>query len=225
MTQQLITLGLGAEPASDIHPLLLEYLPEISIRHVSLLDGLSESAIEQRYAAAESEPVICVRVNVSRLAVLSAKKITHLLQEKITTLEDEGAETILLLCHSYPLKLVTRQAIVLEPDRVLPPLVKAIVDGHQVGIVISDELRLEHQQSKWRRLNKRPCFAVANPWQDDEGVLADAALLLQEQGADVVVLDCLGYHQQHRDFLQKLLGIPVLLTNTLVAKLAAELLS
>jgi len=39
-----------------------------------------------------------------------------------------------------------------------------------------------------------------------------------------VVLDCIGYHQQHRDFLQKMLGIPVLLSNVLVAKLAAELI-
>ena len=54
--------------------------------------------------------------------------------------------------------------------------------------------------------------------------LIDAALQLQEQGADVVVLDSPGYHQRHRDCLQQLLGIPVLLSHVLLAKMAAELL-
>lgn len=65
---------------------------------------------------------------------------------------------------------------------------------------------------------------MASPYRADDDQLIDAALSLQEQGADVVVLDCLGYHQRHRDFLQALLGIPVVLSNVLVAKLAAELL-
>jgi AroM protein. len=47
---------------------------------------------------------------------------------------------------------------------------------------------------------------------------------LIEQGADVLVLDCLGFHQHHRDLLQKALDVPVLLSNVLVARLAAELL-
>ena len=54
--------------------------------------------------------------------------------------------------------------------------------------------------------------------------LLDAGRGLVEQGADVLVLDCLGYHQHHRDVLQKALDVPVLLSNVLVSRLAAELL-
>lgn len=54
--------------------------------------------------------------------------------------------------------------------------------------------------------------------------LLDAGRGLVEQGADVLVLDCLGYHQHHRDLLQKALDVPVLLSNVLVSRLAAELL-
>jgi protein AroM len=38
------------------------------------------------------------------------------------------------------------------------------------------------------------------------------------------MLDCLGFHQHHRDLLQKHLDVPVLLSNVLVARLASELL-
>ncbi|ELO4851099.1 AroM family protein, partial [Escherichia coli] len=44
------------------------------------------------------------------------------------------------------------------------------------------------------------------------------------KGADVIMLDCLGFHQRHRDLLQKQLDVPVLLSNVLIARLAAELL-
>ncbi len=38
------------------------------------------------------------------------------------------------------------------------------------------------------------------------------------------MLDRLGFHQRHRDLLQKQLDVPVLLSNVLIARLAAELL-
>ncbi|MDU4276553.1 MAG: AroM family protein, partial [Enterobacter asburiae] len=47
---------------------------------------------------------------------------------------------------------------------------------------------------------------------------------LLERGADVLILDCLGFHQHHRDLLQKALDVPVLLSNVLMARLASELL-
>ena len=59
---------------------------------------------------------------------------------------------------------------------------------------------------------------------DCEATFADAANSLKAQGAALVVLDCMGYHQQHRIGLQQRLGVPVLLSNQLVARLAAELL-
>ncbi|SQC23092.1 AroM protein [Klebsiella pneumoniae] len=36
----------------------------------------------------------------------------------------------------------------------------------------------------------------------------------------MLVLDCLGYYQHHRDVLQKALDVPVLLSNVLVSRLA-----
>jgi hypothetical protein len=60
--------------------------------------------------------------------------------------------------------------------------------------------------------------------QRNQATFADAANSLKAQGAALVVLDCMGYHQQHRIGLQQRLGVPVLLSNQLVARLAAELL-
>lgn len=223
MKEILVTLSLSAETASELHPLLLEHLPASQIRHIGLFAGMSLSAIEQQFAAAPGDPVLSVQLDEGCYFNLCRSRLTQRIQAKIHQLEAEGAETILLLCHSEALTLHASAATVLEPDRLVPPLVETIVAGHQVGIVLSHPGRLSQQQYKWRNLSTPPCFAVASPWQSGDEALTDAALLLQDQGADVVLLDCFGYHAQHRDFIQKLLGIPVVLSNALLVQLAAEL--
>lgn len=224
MKPLLVTLTLGVALRSDILPLLLEYLPEEQIAHRSLLEDLSVEEVLKRYAPAEGEKNSMVRWSDDIHLPLATDKLRAALQRKVSALEQEGFETILLFTSSEFTGLHALSALLLEPDRILPPLVESIVDGHQVGIMVSLEEQLQHQTNKWRNLSKSPCFAIANPWLASEEHLIDAALSLQEQGADVVVLDCIGYQPRHREFLQQLLGIPVLLSNVLMAKLAAELL-
>lgn len=224
MKPSLVTLSCGQSPRTDILPLLLEHLPEEQIVHVGLLDDLTRAQIEQQYALEREEKGQVIRLNDGSLVSLSAKKITTGLQQRILRLEECGYETILLLCPGDCGPLYASTAVLLEPDRLVPPLVKAIVGAHQVGIVVSVVGQIQVQAKKWKNLKHPPCFAVASPYHADDEALIEAALSLQEQGAEVVVLDCMGYHPRHRDFLQALLGIPVLLSNVLIARLAAELL-
>jgi len=222
---KLAALTLGKAPRRDLLPLLLEHLPEENIAHYGLLDGLSTAEIEQRYGPAAGEKVTMTHREDGSYAILSAAKVEAALQQLIDKLEAQGFENILVLCAGEYKNLRTNSAVLLDPYRMLPPLVNAITDGHQVGVMVARKEYLNEQAYKWQSLASRPCFAVANPWVKSDDELIDAALALQEQGADVVVLDCLGYHQRHRDFLQKLLGIPVLLSNVLLAGLAAELVA
>jgi len=224
MTKSLVTLTIGQSPRSDIMPLLTAFLPSDRTDHVGLLDGLSEAEIAARFAPDAQDKVLVSRLRNGVQVRLATSKVEQGLQAKITALEAEGYDTILLLCTGEFGTLTAKSALLLEPDRIIPPLVDAIVQEHQVGILVPVEEQIQQQANKWRNLKRRPCFAVASPYIPDNEKLTDAALSLQEQGADVVVLDCVGYNQVHRDFLQKLLGIPVLLSNVLVAKLAAELI-
>ncbi len=224
MNNTLVTLTPGQSTNSDIVPLLLEHLPADRIVHSGLLDGLTLAQIEQLYGAVAAENVMAIRLNDGSQLLLSAACIERGLQQRIDRLEESGYEIILLLSSEKFSGLTTRHATLLEPDRIVPPLVEAIVEGHQVGIMLPQDGLKDRLAGKWKNLSHPPCFAFASPEHSDEDLLIDAALSLQEQGADVVVLDSIGYQQRHRDFLQKLLGIPVLLPNVLVARLAAELL-
>lgn len=224
MEKSLVTLTIGQSPRSDILPLLEAHLPAEQVAHAGLLDDLTLAEVEQLYAPASGEKVLVSRLLGGEQVRLSATKVEQGLQRSISQLEQQGYGTILLLCTGAFGTLKTESALLLEPDRIIPPLVNAIVQQHKVGIVVPVAEQIAEQASKWRNLATAPCFAVASPYLAQQSDLIEAGLSLQEQGADVVVLDCIGYHQKHRDFLQKMLGIPVLLSNVLVAKLAAELI-
>ncbi|TPG64218.1 AroM family protein [Ewingella americana] len=224
MMTPFATLTIGQAPRSDIMPLLMEYLPEESVTHIGLLDAMTAEEIELRYSPEEGEPVLVSRLLDGTQIALGSRSVEQGLQEKIDWLEALGCETILLLCTGVFESLRAQNAMLLEPDRIIPPLIRAIVGTHQVGIVVPIESQIAEQAIKWSKLPKAPCFAVASPYLADEAKLTAAALSLEEQGAQVVVLDCIGYHRQHSDLLQSKLGIPVLLSNVLVAKLAAELI-
>jgi len=224
MKQTLVTLTISHMPRSDFFLLLLEHLPEQQITSVALLDGMTLSDINQQFMPEADEKTLLVHLQDGSSLTLSATKVEAGLQKCLLALEQQGYDTILLCCPGNIFSLNTTSAVLLEPDRIIPPLVEAIVAGYQVGIMVPLFEQIEEQAGKWKNLSNPPCFAVASPWQSDDEQLIDAALSLLEQGADVLLLDSMGYHQRHRDFLQKLLGIPVLLSNTLVATLAAELL-
>lgn len=223
MKQILVILTIASSPTSDITPLLLESLAQEQIQHVSLLARLSEEEITERYALQEGEETVMVRLSTDVTMRLSARRIEQGLQQLIDQLETAGNENILLLGCGQFSNLQAENAVLLEPDRLIPPLVKAMVEGHLAGIIVPAEEPLRQQAIKWRNLSPAACFATATPARNNEALI-DAGLLLLEQGAEVVVLDGAGYHSGHSDLLQRLLGIPVLLAWRPLVKMAAELL-
>lgn len=98
--------------------------------------------------------------------------------------------------------MTARNSILLEPLRIIPPLVASIVDGHQVGVIVPVEELMAAQTEKWQVLQSPPVYSLANPVHGSTQQLIDAGKALLEQGADVIMLDCTGFHQHHRDVLQ-----------------------
>lgn len=139
-------------------------------------------------------------------------------------LDNQGYDVILLMSTVSIASMTARNSILLEPLRIIPPLVASIVDGHQVGVIVPVEDLMADQAEKWQVLQSPPLFSLANPVHGSTQQLIEAGKDLLEQGADVIMLDSTGFHQRHRDVLQKSLDVPVLLSNVLIARLASELL-
>ncbi|HDR2707728.1 AroM family protein [Enterobacter mori] len=224
MKATLAILTIGVVPVSEVLPLLTEHVSEQQIAHLSLLGKMSREEVMEDYAVDEGEDPLATLLSDGKLAHVSRQKIERALQGVIEVLDNQGYDVILLMSTAPITGLIARNAILLEPMRIIPPLVASIVDGHQVGVIVPIEELMDNQEAKWQVLEKVPLYALANPFWDSEAALIAAGRELMERGADVLILDCLGFHQHHRDLLQKALDIPVLLSNVLMARLASELL-
>ncbi|MGG5838446.1 MULTISPECIES: AroM family protein [Enterobacteriaceae] len=224
MKATLAILTIGVVPVSEVLPLLTEHISEQQITHLSLLGKLSRTEVMEDYAIEEGDTPLPTLLSDGEIAHVSHQKIERALQGVIEVLDNQGYDVILLMSTASIGGLHARNSILLEPTRIIPPLVASIVDGHQVGVIVPIEELIGNQTAKWKDLQKAPLFTLANPFWDSESTLIEAGRELIEKGADVLMLDCLGFHQRHRDLLQKALDVPVLLSNVLVARLASELL-
>lgn len=182
MTASFATLTLGQAPRSDIMPLLSAYLPAERVRHVGLLDGLDAGQIAERYAPQQGDKLLVSRLLDGTQVTLCAARVESGLQQKIRELEAAGCQVILLLCTGEFGQLQAEQALLLEPDRIIPPLISAIVGAHRVGIVVPMAEQVEQQARKWRQLATPPSYAVASPYLADDAALEQAACALLRQG-------------------------------------------
>lgn len=224
MKATLAILTIGVVPVSEVLPLLTEHISEQQITHLSLLGRMSREEVMEDYAVDPGDEALPTLLSDHKLAHVSRQKVERDLQSVIEVLDNQGYDVILLMSSARVNGLMARNAILLEPTRIIPPLVASIVDGHQVGVIVPVKELLENQSHKWEVLERTPYYALANPVQDNGTELITAGRELIERGADVLVLDCIGFHQRHRDMLQKALDVPVLLSNVLVTRLASELL-
>ncbi|HAD0044864.1 TPA: AroM family protein, partial [Salmonella enterica] len=224
MSASLAILTIGVVPMSEVLPLLTEYIDEQHITHHSLLGKMSREDVMADYAVEPGDDPLLTLLNDNQIAHVSRQKVERDLQSVVEVLDNQGYDVIILMSTAAIKSMAARNSILLEPLRIIPPLVASIVDGHQVGVIVPVAELLAAQEKKWQVLQMPPVYSLANPVHGSEQQLIDAGQALLDQGADVIMLDCLGFHQRHRDILQQALDVPVLLSNVLIARLASELL-
>lgn len=224
MSASLAILTIGVVPMSEVLPLLTEYIDEQHITHHSLLGKMSREDVMADYSVEPGDDPLLTLLNDNQIAHVSRQKVERDLQSVVEVLDNQGYDVIILMSTAAIKSMAARNSILLEPLRIIPPLVASIVDGHQVGVIVPVAELLAAQEKKWQVLQMPPVYSLANPVHGSEQQLIDAGQALLDQGADVIMLDCLGFHQRHRDILQQALDVPVLLSNVLIARLASELL-
>ncbi|EPD2263422.1 AroM family protein [Salmonella enterica subsp. enterica serovar Chester] len=224
MSASLAILTIGVVPMSEVLPLLTEYIDEQHITHHSLLGKMSREDVMADYAVEPGDDPLLTLLNDNQIAHVSRQKVERDLQSVVEVLDNQGYDVIILMSTAAIKSMAARNSILLEPLRIIPPLVASIVDGYQVGVIVPVAELLAAQEKKWQVLQMPPVYSLANPVHGSEQQLIDAGQALLDQGADVIMLDCLGFHQRHRDILQQALDVPVLLSNVLIARLASELL-
>lgn len=225
MARKLGTLTIGQAPRADITPILDLVLPaEVPRLHAGVLDGLSEVEIARDFAPRSGGALLTTRLLDGSAVVTDRDKTEAAAAGKLAMLEAEGCSTILMLCTGHFETLACEKARLVEPDRILPAAVAALIGKEQLGIVVPLAEQIDSEAAKWRPLARQPIYAAASPYVETESSLADAAAELARRGATILLLDCMGFVEHHRAEAVRGSGLPVILSNSMIAKLVSEIL-
>jgi len=225
MPAVLGTITIGQAPRRDVTPIIDAYVPpEVPRQHVGVLDGMTSEQITARYGPRPRERRFVTKLLDGSAVEVDAAAIETGVQQKMHDLEAAGCTVILVLCTGVFRGLRTRRAWLVEPDRILPGLVGGLAGSRRVGVMMPLALPVDGERRKWSPLQIPPTFAVASPYVDgDEAVTAAAGELLRA-GATVLVLDCFGFTERHQRAASAASGLPVLLSNELVARVTGACL-
>lgn len=225
-TPKLGTITIGQAPRTDVLPTFDRHLPPgVERVHVGVLDRLSDADIASQFAVRPREQRMVTRLADGRAVEVDARAAEAGVQRKLLELEDAGCTVVVVLCTGVFRGLRARRAWLIEPDRILPALVGGLVGPRRVGILAPIEMPLDGFRRKWAALQIPPSVAVASPYLAGDDVLLAAARELQRNGADALLMDCIGYTDHHRAAAARATGLPVLLSNDLVARVTGACLA
>lgn len=219
------TLTIGQAPRADITPILEAHWPaDVRVIHMGLLDGLDREEIAARFAPKPGDALLTTRLLDGSGVVLGKPAVREILQALLDELDDLGCELVALLCTGEFHGLSCKRAWLIEPDQLVPPVVVTMAQGRQIGVMVPLPEQAASEGAKWKGLARPPIYGTATPYNDDLDALAEAARGLRARGAELLVLDCMGYTERHRACVRSASGLPTLLSNAVMARLSAELI-
>jgi len=215
--QKIALVTIGQSPRHDISAAIEDTLSgRAEIIHAGLLDGLDGGEIERRFKLEPGHSPLITRLANGETCQLDPHAVEAGLQEKIDQLEQEGAGIIVILCTGRFHALRTRNAFLVEPDAVIPALLTTLAHGKTFGIIVPLRNQIDECAAKWQPSGTRMLFETASPYADLEHLL-QAAKRLCTQRVDIIVLDCMGYTQHHKQSVVDIVDIPVVVSNQAVA--------
>ena len=222
--KELLTITLGQSPRKDIQEILDKYIGYgTNINQVGLLDDVPHEEYERMTSISSGQDVYVSKLSVGSEVILDKEAVEEKVSETIRHFEAEGVRQILLLCTGEFEDLGSGASSVYTPEKLIFPTIATLVREHQFGIIVPKQEQVHMMWEKWRKYDLSPIISSASPYSDVNCVLK-AGRRLKNEGAEYILLDCMGYTEEMKMAVLKETNIPVILSNTLMAKVLSELL-
>ena len=215
---------IGQAPRADVVPDMATLLPGVEILEAGALDGLDPAAISQLAPEGDDEILVTRLADASPVFVGKSRVLSRV-KARIAALEDQGVALTVLLCTGAFPRLSARRPL-LEPQQVLLGVLRGLSYPGCLGVLTPSERHVPQTTARWRADGFEAAIVPLSPYEEhDPAALTRAAAALRAAGAGLVVMDCIGFRDVTRRDLAARLGVPVVVANLLVARLAAELLA
>lgn len=211
---------IGQTPRPDLDAAFRRHAPTATIRVVGALDGMGAAEVAT-LAVPDSYPLL-VRLADGGTARIPLKTLAPLVEERVRRLAEEGAVAIVVACAGAFPDLPCSVPVLL-PGKLLPGVVRALTTGGRIGVVTPLAEQAPAARRKWTDDGFSVDIAWASPYVHEE--LDAAAEAMRDPALEMVVLDCMGHGDEYRRLFARRCGRPVVLAQSVVARVAGELVS
>ncbi len=221
-TRKIGAITIGQSPRVDVVPELLEILgPGVELVQGGALDGLSASQVAE-LAPRQGDYVLVTRLRDGTSVQVAEHHVLPRLQEQVDRVVAAGAEIVALLCTGeFPGFRCPR--LVIEPQIVLHHFTAAVARGRRLGVVVPAPEQVDQGMLRWQRVAGEVRVEAGSPYAD-VSQLERAAEALRAWEAEIVVLDCIGFTGAMKARAAAIVGVPVVLPRSVLARTLAELL-
>lgn len=222
MAKRIGMITIGQSPRNDVTPDLLNIMGEdVEIVQRGALDGLTLDEIERMKPAGDDYTLV-TRLKDGNQVMISKKTVLPLMQEKISELDREGINPILLLCTGdFP--VFDAKALVVEPQKILHFGVKGLAGRQKIGVLTPAREQMSQAEIKWAASGLNAVAFFGSPYIEGDEYLEGIGELAK-MDISLIVMDCMGYTIEMKERARDVTDKPVILARTFVARIMSELL-
>jgi len=216
-------ITIGQSPRPDILPDMMMILGEgYEVIEAGALDDYSLEDI-QKLDLGKKEHLLVTRMRDGTEVMVSEAFVEPIIQQRITEVEKEGVDVILLLCTGRFPEFEAKSLIV-KPSEIMKGAVNAALRKGRLGIVLPGKKQIAGRPRE-RVENGRVVYVdAASPYGPVEEV-ERLAERLAEKNLDLILLNCMGFGHKMKQIVKEKTGKPVIQANALVARVLKELVS
>lgn len=221
----MITVGLvtiGQSPRPDVLASMFGDRHSVPCLEAGALDQIDRDELVRLRPEAGEHPLV-TRLRDGSEFVIAKQRLIPYLQRAVTRAVAQGASLIVVLCTGAFPRLEAGVPVI-YPDRLLTQTVDAVLPSGTIGVMMPHTGQLDSMREKWRRPGRAFTGVAVSPY-DAGASLGAAARELVASGADLIVMDCMGFTAAMKRAVVREAGVPAVLANRLVGRVVEELVT
>ncbi|GLC88141.1 AroM family protein [Lysinibacillus piscis] len=220
---KIAVVTIGQAPRKDMATDIAQLLDAgLDVTEFGVLDTLSSAEIAALAPTPNDTDILVTLLTNGEQVKLSKKKLMPFIQQSLDTLQD--FTWILLMCTGdFTNKLAGKNLLL--PDRIMTNFVKGINNDLMLGLIGPEPEQYSSVIEKWQNAQFAVTFGASSPYHFNEQHLLATAQQLQSQGAELLILDCMGYSSTMKNNMKDQLAIPIIVPREAIFTMLKNILS
>jgi len=216
-------ITIGQSPRNDVMEDLRPILGnEIELLEKGALDNWQIADLK-KLTFCTDDYILVSKMRDGSNVHFAERHIRPFLQGCICDLEAQQVKAIMFLCTGkFP--AFQSQVPILYPNKILQAVVPALIGKGAIIVLTPSQQQLTQSKAKWSSFFTDVTPLAVSPYNNTYEDLNKAIPLLNKLPAKYILMDCIGYSNKMKLYLEAKTGKTIILARTMVARIARELL-